>query len=212
MSDLHTPGQNRLLAALPVAEYERLFPHLEQVELSFGDVLYQPGGELRHAYFPTTAVVSVLYVTEDGVSAEIAVVGNEGILGVALFTGGDTMPNVAMVQCPGHAYRLKSQLLKDEFYRSGALQDLLLRYTQVLITQASQNAVCNRHHSVEQQLCRWLLLRLDNSPLNELTVTQEFIASALGVRREAVTVTAGKLRDAGLIDCRRGCIAVLSRP
>lgn len=211
MPDLHTPGQNRLLAALPVAEYQRLSPHLELVEMSFGDVLYQSGGELRHAYFPTSAIVSVLYVTEDGASAEIAAVGNEGILGVALFTGGDTMPNLAMVQCPGHAYRLKSQLLKDEFYRSGALQVLLLHYTQALITQMSQIAVCNRHHSVEQQLCRWLLLRLDQSPSNELTVTQELIASALGVRREGVTVAAGKLQHADLISCRRGCIAVLDR-
>lgn len=211
MRDLHTPGQNRLLAALPLAEYQRLSPHLERVEMSFGDVIYQSGGELRYAYFPTTAIVSVLYVTQDGASAEIAAVGNEGILGVALFTGGDTMPNLAIVQCPGNAYRLKSQLLKDEFNRSGALQVLLLHYTHALITQMSQLAVCNRHHSVEQQLCRWLLLRLDQSPSNEVNVTQELIAGALGVRREGVTVAAGKLCHAGLISCRRGHIEVLDR-
>jgi CRP-like cAMP-binding protein len=211
MPDLHTTGQNHLLAALPAAEYERLSPHLELVQIQVGDVLCESGGELRYAYFPTTAIVSLLYVLEDGASAEIAGVGNEGILGVALLTGGETMPNLAMVQCAGHAYRLKSQLLKDEFNRAGALQHLLLRYTQALITQMSQTVVCNRHHSVEQQVCRWLLLSLDRSPSNELTITQELIASTLGVRREGITEAAGKLQHAGFICYRRGHITVLDR-
>ena len=212
MPNLHGSGQNRLLAALPMAEYQRLSPNLERVELSSGDVLCRSGEELLHAYFPTSGLVSVQYVTEAGASAEIATVGNEGMLGVALFTGGDSMPHLAKVQCPGHGYRLKARLLKDEFDRSSALQHLLLHYTQALITQMSQIAVCNRHHTVEQQLCRWLLSRLDQSSSNEINVTQELIAGALGVRREGVTVAAGKLHGAGLINCRRGCIAVLSRP
>ena len=211
MSAFQTPAQNHLLAALPAADYERLSAHLEWVELNAGDVLCESGSQLRHAYFPTTSIVSLLYITEDGASAEIAGVGQEGILGVALFTGGETMPNLAMVQRPGHAYRLKSRILKDEFNRSGALQHLLLRYTQALITQMCQTAVCNRHHSVEQQLCRWLLLRLDRSPNNEVPMTQELIASGLGVRREGVTLAAGKLQQAELISYRRGCITVLDR-
>ena len=212
MSGVLAPAQNRLLAGLPAADYERLSPHLELVQTQVGDVLCESGGELRYAYFPTTAIVSLLYVTEDGASAEIAGVGNEGILGVALLTGGETTPNLAKVQCAGHAYRLKSQLLKDEFNRAGALQHLLLRYTQALITQMSQTAVCNRHHSVEQQVCRWLLLSLDRSPSNELTITQELIASTLGVRREGITEAAGKLQHAGFICYRRGHITVLDRP
>lgn len=216
MSDSHAARQNHLLAALPAAEYERLSPHLELVQMLLGDVLYESGGELHYVYFPTTATVSLLYVMEDGASAEIAGVGNEGVIGVALVTGGETMPNLAMVQCAGYAYRLKPQLLKDEFNRgggrrAGALQNLLLRYTQTLITQVSQTAVCNRYHSVEQQLCRFLLSSLDRSPLNELTVTQELIAHMLGVRREGITETAGKLRHAGLISYCRGHITVLDR-
>jgi len=216
MSALHAPRQNHLLAALPAAEYEHLAPHLELIQMLLGDVLYEPGGELHYVYFPTTAIVSLLYVMENGASAEIAGVGNEGVIGVALFMGGKTMPNRAMVQCAGHAYRLKSQLLKDEFNRAGGrragvMQHLLLRYTQALITQTSQTAVCNRHHSVEQQLCRWLLLSLDRSPSNELTMTQELIASMLGVRREGITEAAGKLQHAGFISYRRGHITVLDR-
>ncbi|MHB9100069.1 MAG: Crp/Fnr family transcriptional regulator [Sulfuricella sp.] len=216
MPDSHAPRQNHLLAALPADEYERLYPHLELVQMPLGDVLYESGGELRYAYFPTTAIVSLLYVMEDGASAEIAGVGNEGIVGVALFMGGGTMPNRAMVQCAGYAYRLKSRLLKDAFNRAGGrrtgvMQNLLLRYTQALITQMSQTAVCNRHHSVEQQLCRWLLSSLDRSPSNELTMTQELIAGSLGVRREGITEAAGKLQNAGFVSYRRGHITVLDR-
>ncbi|MHB1591509.1 MAG: Crp/Fnr family transcriptional regulator [Sulfuricella sp.] len=216
MSDFHAPRQNHLLAALPADEYEHLSPHLELVQMPLGDVLYESGGELRYAYFPTTAIVSLLYVMEDGASAEIAGIGNEGIIGVALFMGGGTMPNRAMVQCAGYAYRLKSRLLKDAFNRAGgrrtgALQNLLLRYAQTLMTQMSQTAVCNRHHSVEQQLCRWLLSSLDRSFSNELTMTQELIASTLGVRREGITEAAGKLQHAGFVSYRRGHITVLDR-
>ncbi len=211
MPDSHAPRQNHLLAALPRAEYEHLSPHLELVRMSFGQILYESGCRLHHVYFPTTAIVSLLYVMEDGASAEIAAVGNEGILGVALFAGGETVPNRAMVLCAGHAYRLKSQLLRDEFNRTGAVQKLLLRYTLALMTQMSQTAVCNRYHSVEQQLCRWLLSSLDRSPSNELTVTQELIASTFGVRREGITEAAGKLKHAGFISYRRGHITVLDR-
>ncbi len=216
MIDPHSPRQNLLLAALPAAEYERLSPHLEPVEMRRGEVIYESGGELRYVYFPTTVSVSLLYVLEDGASVEISGIGNEGIVGVALFMGGETMPNLAVVQCAGHAYRMKPQFLKDEFNRavgrrSGTLQNLLLRYTQALMTQMSQTAVCNRHHSVEQQLCRWLLLSLDRSPSNELTMTQELIASLLGVRREGITEAAGKLQQTGFISYRRGHITVLDR-
>lgn len=211
MSDSHVPLQNQLLAALPQLVYERLLPHLELVQMPLGETLYESGGELRYVYFPTTAIVSLLYVMKDGASAEIAGVGNEGIVGVATFTGGVTMPNRAMVLCAGLAYRLRTQLLKDEFNRAGALQTLLLRYTQALMTQISQTAVCNRHHSVEQQLSRWLLLSLDRSPSNELAMTQELIASAFGVRREGITEAVGKLKHAGHISCRRGHITVLDR-
>ena len=212
MNDLHSPHQNRLLATLPAAEYERLLPHLELVPMPLGEVLYESGGELRHAYFPTTCIVSLLYVMENGASAEIAVVGNEGVVGVALFMGGGTMPNRAVVQSAGHAYRLRGALMLQEFERFGALLRLLLRYTQALITQMAQTAVCNRHHSVDQQLCRWLLLSLDRLPSNHLVMTQELIANMLGVRREGVTEAAGKLQWAGLIDYQRGHITVLDRP
>jgi len=208
----HDPGQNRLLAALPAAERQRLYPELELVPLPLGDVLYESGNQLQHVYWPTDSIVSLLYVMADGASAEIAVVGNEGIIGIALFMGGESMPNRAVVQSAGHAYRLKGQLLKEEFNRSAALQQLLLRYTQALLTQMAQTAVCNRHHSVDQQLCRWLLLSLDRLPSNELTMTQELIANMLGVRREGVTEAAGKLQNAGLIQYSRGRITVVDRP
>ena len=185
--------QNHLLAVLPGPERERLFPHLELVPLPLGKALYESGDQLNHVYFPSTAIVSLLYELEDGASAEIAVVGNEGIVGIALFMGGDTMPNRAVVQSEGHCYRLKGQLLKQEFNRGGALQHLLLRYTLAMLTQMAQTAVCNRHHTVDQQLCRWLLLSLDRLASNELSMTQELIANMLGVRREGVTEAAGKL-------------------
>jgi CRP-like cAMP-binding protein len=211
MSLLHSPNQNHLLAALPTAEYERLAPHLELVPLLLGASLYEPGGQLRHAYFPTTAIVSLLYVLESGSSAEIAGVGNEGILGISLFMGGDTTPSSAVVQSAGHSYRLPGRLLKEEFNRAGLLHRLLLRYTQALLTQMCQTAACNRHHSIEQQLCRWLLLTLDRLPSNELVMTQELVASALGVRREGITEAAGNLQRAGVIRYRRGHITVLER-
>lgn len=211
-TDLVTePRQNRLLMGLPAAEYDRLLPHLELVPMGLGEVLYESGGLLKHVYFPTTSIVSLLYVMEDGASAEIAVVGNEGILGVSLFMGGETTPSRAVVQSAGYAYRLRADLLKMEFNRADALMRLLLRYTQALITQMAQTAVCNRHHSVEQQLCRWLLLSLDRLSGNELNMTQELIANMLGVRREGVTEAAGKLQRAGLINYTRGHIKVLNR-
>ena len=212
MRTAHSPQQNHLLAALPAEELDRLLPHLELVAMPLGDVLYESGTHLGHVYFPTTSIVSLLYVMEDGASAEIAVVGNEGIIGVALFMGGETTPSRAVVQSAGYAYRLKGQLLKQEFNRSGAMQQLLLRYTQALLTQMAQTAVCNRHHSVDQQLCRWLLLSLDRLASNELTMTQELIANMLGVRREGVTEAAGKLQDAGLLRYSRGRITVVDRP
>ena len=213
---LHTPKQNHLLACLPAEIFERLLPHLEQVSMSLGNVLYESGGLLQHVYFPTTAILSLHYVMEDGASAEIAGVGNEGVLGISLFMGGNTTPSRATVQTGGSGYRLKGNLLMDEFNRvggrrTGTLQKLLLRYTQALMTQISQTAVCNRHHSVEQQLCRWLLLTLDRLPTGELTMTQELIASMLGVRREGITETAGNLQREGLISYRRGHITVLDR-
>ena len=180
--------------------------------MSLADVLYEPGVKLRYVYFPTTSIVSLLYVMEDGASAEIAIVGNEGILGISLFMGGDTTPSRAVVQSAGHGYRLKAERLKNEFERFGSTMHLLLRYTQALITQMAQTAVCNRHHSVDQQLCRWLLLSLDRLASNQLTMTQELIANMLGVRREGVTEAAGKLQDAGLIQYTRGRINVLDRP
>jgi CRP-like cAMP-binding protein len=208
----HSPHQNYLLAALPVGELQRLDPSLELVPLPLGEVLYESGDQLQHVYFPTGSIVSLLYVMADGASAEIAVVGNEGIIGIALFMGGETMPNRAVVQSAGYAYRLQGQLLKEEFNRAGELQHLLLRYTQALLTQMSQTAVCNRHHSVDQQLCRWLLLSLDRLSSNELSMTQELIANMLGVRREGVTEAAGKLQKVGLIHYSRGRITVIDRP
>jgi len=208
----HTPRQNHLLSALPDADYERLLPDLELVPLELGWALYESGSQQGYVYFPTTSIVSLLYVMEDGSSAELAVVGYEGVVGIALFMGGETTPSRAVVQSAGYAYRLKASRLKDEFERGGPLQYLLLRYTQALITQMAQTAVCNRHHSVEQQLCRWLLLSLDRLPSNELTMTQELIANMLGVRREGVTEAAGKLQAEGLIQYSRGKITVLDRP
>lgn len=206
------PFQNKLLAVLPNDVAGRLLPHLEPVPLALGSTLYESGGRLDHVYFPGNAIVSLLYVMESGASAEIAVVGNEGVVGIALFLGGETMPNRAVVQSAGHAFRLKSNLLQQEFNRSGAFQHLLLRYTLALLAQMAQTAVCNRHHTVDQQLCRWLLLSLDRLPANELAMTQELIANMLGVRREGVTEAAGKLQKAGLIHYSRGHITVLDRP
>jgi CRP-like cAMP-binding protein len=207
----HDPRQNRLLAALPADEYARLLPSLELVPMPLAESLYESGIQMRHVYFPTTSIVSLLYVMEDGSSAEIAVVGNEGIVGVSLFMGGESTSSRAVVQSAGHAYRLKGPLLKDEFYRAGPMQRLLLRYTQALLTQMAQTAVCNRHHSLDQQLCRWLLLSHDRLPSNELIMTQELIANMLGVRREGVTEAAGNLQRAGMIVYQRGHITILDR-
>ncbi len=207
----HSPQHNRLLAAMPAADFERLAAHLELVPLALGKVLYEPGEQLAHAYFPTTAIASLHYVMESGASTEIVGVGNEGFIGVALIMGGQTTSSAAMVQAAGYAYRLERRLLKQEFERSSYLQHLLLRYTQALITQMAQNAVCYRHHSVEQQLCRWLLLTVDRAPSRELVMTQELIASMLGVRRESITEAAGNLQQAGCISYRRGHITVLDR-
>ncbi len=205
------PRNNHLLAALPDAEWQRWLPQLELVEMPLGQVLYESGSTLSHVYFPITAIVSLLYVMEDGASAEIAVVGNEGIVGIALFMGGESTPSRAVVQSAGQGLRLKARVIKDEFNRSPVLH-LLLRYTQALITQMAQTAVCNRHHSLDQQLCRWLLLSLDRLHGSELTMTQELIANMLGVRREGVTEAALKLQKAGLIRYARGRISVLDRP
>lgn len=210
-TDSHNPNQNHLLGALPADALARLSEHLELVPMRLGDMLYDPGVQLQHAYFPTTSIVSLHYVMESGASAEAAGVGNEGMLGVSLFMGGNTTTSSAVVQTAGHAYRIKRQVLKQEFDQAGLLQRLLLRYTQALMTQMSQTAVCNRHHTIEQQLCRWLLLTLDRSPGNELIMTQELVASILGVRREGITEAAGKLQHAGLISYRRGHISVLNR-
>jgi CRP-like cAMP-binding protein len=212
VAKIHSPARNHLLAASTPAEQKRLFPQLELVQMSLGDVLYESGSELAHVYFPTTCIVSLLYVLEDGASAEIAVVGNEGLVGVALFMGGETTPSRAIVQSAGTAYRLAGASMKQEFNRGGAMQHLLLRYTQALLTQMAQTAVCNRHHSIDQQLCRWLLLSLDRLASNELHMTQELIANMLGVRREGVTEAAGNLQSAGLIHYSRGHITVLDRP
>jgi CRP-like cAMP-binding protein len=212
MPGSHDPQQNRLLAALSPDERERICPHLRLVPMPLGEVLYESGDVLRYVYFPTDSIVSLLYVLADGASAEISVVGNEGLIGIALFMGGETTPSRAIVQSAGHAYRLIGQQLKDEFHRNGELQLLLLRYTQALITQMAQTAVCNRHHSVDQQLCRWLLLSLDRLSDNQLTMTQELIANMLGVRREGVTEAAGKLQKLGVIEYSRGQITVLDRP
>lgn len=207
----HTPSQNHLLAALPAEAFEWLSPHLELIPMSLGQVIYESGCQLQHVYFPTTAIVSLHYVMENGASAEIAGVGNEGVLGISLFMGGDTTPTLSTVYTGGYGYRLKARLIMEEFNRAGPLMRLMLRYTQALMTQISQAVVCNRHHSVEQQLCRWLLSTLDRLPSNELTITQELIASMLGVRREGITEAAGNLQRAGLISYRRGHITVLKR-
>jgi CRP-like cAMP-binding protein len=212
ISGRHNPKQNHLLAALPAADYERLLPDLELVPLPLGWAVYEAGGQLGYLYFPTTSIVSLLYVMEDGASAEIAVTGSDGLVGIALFMGGESTPSRAVVQSAGYGYRLRASILKREFALGGKLQHLALRYTQALITQMAQTAVCNRHHSVEQQLCRWLLLSLDRLPSNELTMTQELIANMLGVRREGVTEAAGKLQADGLIHYSRGHITVLDRP
>ncbi|RPH53756.1 MAG: Crp/Fnr family transcriptional regulator [Lysobacterales bacterium] len=212
MPAAHDPRQNKLLAVLPATDFERLQPHLTLVPLPLGEALYESGIVLRHVYFPTDSIVSLLYVMSDGASAEIAVVGNDGVIGVSLFMGGETTPSRAVVQSAGHAYRLTGQLLKEEFLRAGAMQHLLLRYTQALLTQMAQTAVCNRHHSLDQQLCRWLLLSLDRLTASELVMTQELIANMLGVRREGVTEAAGHLQHAGLIQYSRGRIKVLDRP
>jgi CRP-like cAMP-binding protein len=204
--------ENSLLAALPDPEWQRWEPLLELVGMPLGEVLYESGTTLTHVYFPTTAIVSLLYVMENGASAEIAVVGNEGIVGISLFMGGESTPSRAVVQSAGHGFRLKAQLMKDEFERGGPVLHLLLRYTQALITQMSQTAVCNRHHTIDQQLCRWLLLSLDRLRVNELAMTQQLISNMLGVRREGVTEAANKLQQAGLISYIRGCITVLDRP
>jgi CRP-like cAMP-binding protein len=211
MSGLNDPKQNHLLSALPEAEFARLAPHLEPVLMRLGDVLYEPGGKLTHVYFPTTAIVSLHYLLENGGSSEIAGVGNEGVLGIALFMGGDTTPSRAVVQTGGHGYKLRSAVLLEEFNRAGPVMRLLLRYTQALLTHMSQTAVCNRHHTLHQQLCRWLLLTLDRLGDKELTMTQELIASMLGVRREGVTEAAGRLQGYGYISYRRGHITVLDR-
>jgi CRP-like cAMP-binding protein len=211
MTALHSPNQNHLLAALPPSEFAELSADLELVPMPLGQMLYEPGTQLRYAYFPTTCIVSLHYVTESGASTETAGVGNEGVVGVSLFMGGNTTSSSAVVQTAGHAYRLDRHLLKQAFDRADKVRSLLLRYTQALITQTAQTAICNRHHSVEQQLCRWLLLTLDRIPSRELTMTQELVASMLGVRRESVTAAAGNLQAAGLIRYRRGHITVLDR-
>ena len=212
MPSPHKPTQNHLLASLPKVDFDRIAPHLELMPMPLGEAIYESGGKLNHVYFPTTSIVSLLYVLGSGASAEIAVVGNDGILGISLFMGGETTSSRAVVQSAGFGYRLKAQILKDEFNRGGPMLHLLLRYTQALITQMSQTAVCNRHHTIEQQLCRWLLLSLDRLQSNSLTMTQELIANMLGVRREGVTEAAGHLQHAGIISYSRGHIEVLDRP
>ena len=208
----HSPSQNKLLAALPTVEFEPLATHLELIYLPLGEMLYEPNSQLHYAYFPTTTIVSLHYVMESGASSEFAGVGNEGVVGISLFMGGNTTSSAAIVQTAGHAYRLEGSKLLPEFNRAGLMQRLLLRYTQALITQMCQTAACNRHHSVEQQLCRWLLLTLDRLPSKELIMTQELIANMLGVRREGITEAAGNLQRANVISYRRGHIAVLDRP
>lgn len=207
----HQPDQNHLLAALPASEFERLQPHLELIHMPLGDVLCESGGRLHYVYFPTSAIVSLHYILENGASSEIAGIGNEGMLGISLFMGGETTLSRATVQTAGYGYRLKAALMLQEFNHTGPVQRLLLRYTQALIMQISQTAVCNRHHTIEQQLCRWLLLTLDRLNSQELTMTQELIASMLGVRREGITEAAGRLQNAGIIRYRRGHIMVLDR-
>jgi CRP-like cAMP-binding protein len=212
MSVLPLPQQNHLLAALSAEVRDRLYPHLELVPMPLGKVLYESGDTMRYVYFPTNAIVSLLHVMESGASAEISVVGNDGIIGIALFMGGESTPSRGVVQSAGYAYRLLGRKLKNEFNRHGELLVLMLRYTQALITQMAQTAVCNRHHSIDQQLCRWLLLSMDRLLNNQLTMTQELIANMLGVRREGVTEAAGKLQKLGVIEYNRGHIKVLDRP
>ena len=211
MSSTQDPNQNHLLAALLDAEFDRLSPHLELIPMKLGDVLYESGAKLKHVHFPTTAIISLHYLLENGGSSEIAGVGNEGVLGISLFMGGDSTPSRAIVQTGGFGYRLPAHLLMEEFNRNGQVMRLLMRYTQALMTQMAQTAVCNRHHTVEQQLCRWLLLTLDRLGSNDLTMTQELIANMLGVRREGVTEAAGRLQGYGFISYRRGHITVLDR-
>ena len=211
MSSAHTPTQNHLLAALPEADYARLLPDLEPIPMPLGWAVYESGGRMSYMYFPTTSIVSLLYVMENGASAEIAITGNEGLVGISLFMGGESTPSRAVVQSAGNGYRLRASVLKTEFAIGGNLQHLALRYTQALITQMAQTAVCNRHHALDQQLCRWLLLSLDRLQGNELLMTQELIANMLGVRREGVTEAAGKLQSEGLIRYSRGHITVLDR-
>ena len=211
-STAYVPKDNHLLSALPAADYQRVAQHLEPVSLPLGLAVYEFGGTMTHVYFPTNGIISLLYVMENGASAEIAITGKEGLVGISLFMGGSSTSSRAVVQCEGHAYRMPADFLKREFDRGGALQHLLLRYTQALITQMAQTAVCNRHHTVEQQLCRWLLLSIDRLPASELRMTQELIANMLGVRREGVTEAAGRLQHSGLIRYRRGHITVLDRP
>jgi len=212
MTSTPTPTQNHLLAALPQRVLDRLLPDLELVSMPLGKVVCESGDTMRHVYFPTDSIVSLLYVMENGASAEISVVGNEGIVGIALFMGGESTPSRAIVQSAGSAYRLPGQRMKDEFFRHGEMQNLMLRYTQALITQMAQTAVCNRHHTIDQQLCRWLLLSLDRLSGSQLTMTQELIANMLGVRREGVTEAASKLQKLGVINYVRGRITVLDRP
>ena len=212
MSPLHSPNQNRLIAALPAAEFDRLYGSLELVPMRLGDVLYEPGQTMQHAYFPTTAVVSLHYVTVAGASAETAGVGRDGMVGVALFMGGHATPSSAVVQSAGHGWRIGRAALVQAFEHDGQLRRLLLRYTQALITQIAQTAVCYRHHSVEQQLSRWLLATLDRLPPGEMVMTQELVAGLLGVRRESITQAAGSLQDGGYIRYRRGHITVLDAP
>jgi len=212
MPEAKHPRQNHLLAALPNESYERLLPHLERVPMPLGEVVYESGIQMRHVFFPTTSIVSLLYVMEDGASAEIAIVGHEGVVGISLFMGGESTPSRAVVQSSGEAYRLPGRILKTEFERGGPLQHLLLRYTQALLTQMAQTAVCNRHHSLDQQFCRWLLLSIDRLEADELVMTQELIANMLGVRREGVTEAAGNVQKAGLIKYHRGHITVIDRP
>jgi CRP-like cAMP-binding protein len=211
MAAQHKPQQNRLLAALPAEVQGRLFPNLELVDMPYGKVLYESGDTMRYVYFPIDSIVSLLYVMENGASAEVSVVGNEGFVGMALLMGGDSTPSQAIVQSAGHAYRLAASQFKQEFHRHSEMQVLLLRYTQALITQMTQTAVCNRHHSVEQQLCRWLLLCLDRVPGDQLYMTQELMANMLGVRREGITEAAGHLQKEGAIEYARGRITVLDR-
>ena len=211
MASPHTPKPNHLLAALPADDYTRLLPDLELIPMPLGWAVYESGGKLGYLYFPTTSIVSLLYVMESGASAEIAITGNEGLVGISLFMGGESTPSRAVVQSAGNGYRLKASILKKEFALGGNLQHLALRYTQALITQMAQTAVCNRHHALDQQLCRWLLLSLDRLQGNQLLMTQELIANMLGVRREGVTEAAGRLQAEGLIHYRRGHIKVLDR-